>query len=122
MCGIILFPCDVKWMNSRKKIFPYRASKFENLFSTAYSLTIVTMDKDGVLKVACCRHCGNLSSSEELFDDFESLPDCIKDDVAGFDEIRTLAIGSLYCSTFKPSNYSYVHSSGPIGYGVSIDH
>ena len=36
------------------------------------------MDKDGVLKVACCRHCGNLNSSEELFDDIESLPDCIK--------------------------------------------
>ena len=52
---------------------------------------------------------------------FESLPDCIKD-VAGFGESRRLAIGSLYCSTFKPSNYSYVHSSGPIGYGVSIDH
>ena len=68
-----------------------------------------------------CRHCGNINSSEELFDDFESLPDCIKD-VAGFGESRRLTIGSLYCSTFKPSNYSYVHSSGPIGYGVSIDH
>ena len=87
----------------------------------SYSLTIVTMDKDGVLKVACCRHCGNLNSSEELFDDFESLPDCTKD-VAGFGESRRLAIGSLYCSTFKPSNYFYVYSSGPIGYGVSIDH
>ena len=32
-----------------------------------------------------------------------------------------LAIGSLYCSTFKLSNYSYVHSSGRLGYGVSID-
>ena len=52
-CGIILFPCDVKWVDSRKKTCPYRASKFENL---SYSLTIVTMDKDGVLKVACCRH------------------------------------------------------------------
>ena len=52
-CGIILFPYDVKWVDSRKKTFPYRASKFENL---SYSLTIVTMDKDSVLKVACCRH------------------------------------------------------------------
>ena len=117
-CGIILFPCDIKWVNNRKKTSPYRASKFENL---SYSLSIETMDKDGVLKVACCRHCGNLNSSEELFDDFESLPDCIKD-VAGFGESRRLAIGSLYCSTFKPSNYSYVHSSGPLGYGMSIDH
>ena len=57
----------------------------------------------------------------ELFDDFELLPDCIKG-IAGFGESRRLATGSLYCSTFKPSNYSYVHSSGPIGYGVSIDH
>ena len=64
---------------------------------------------------------GNFNSSEELFDDFESLPDCIKD-IPGFGGSRRLAIGSLYCSTFKPFNYSYVHSSGPIGYGVSIDH
>ena len=42
--------------------------------------------------------------------------------VAGFGESRKLAIGSLYCSTFKPSNHSNVHSSVPIGYGVSIDH
>ena len=116
-----MFPCDVKWVDNRKKTSPYRASKFENLSN---SLTTVTMDKDGVLKVACCRHVVTLTpvnSSEELFDDFESLPDCIKD-VAGFGESRRLAIGTLYCSTFKPSNYSYVHSSGPIGYGVSIDH
>ena len=30
-CGIILFPCGVKWVDSRKKTSPYRASKFENL-------------------------------------------------------------------------------------------
>ena len=117
-CGIILFACDVKWLDSRKKKSPFRACKFENL---SYGLTIVTKDMNGVLKVACCRHCGSLNSAEELFDDFESLPDCIKG-VSGFGESRRLAIGSLYCSTFKPSNYSYVHSSGPIGYGVSIDH
>ena len=40
--GIILFPCDVKWMDSRMKT-PYRASKFENL---SYNLPIVTMDKE----------------------------------------------------------------------------
>ena len=60
-------------MDSRKKTSPYRASKFENV---SYGLAIVTMDKDEVLKVAYCRHCGNRNSSEELFDDFESLPDC----------------------------------------------
>ena len=77
-------------MDSRKKTSLYGASKFKNL---SYSLTIVTMDKDGVLKVVSCRHCGNLISGEELFDDFESLPDCIKG-VAGFGESRRLAIGS----------------------------
>ena len=82
-CGIIFFPCDVKWVDSRWKISPY---------------------KDGVLKVASRRHCVNLNSSEELFDHFESLPDCIKG-VAGFGESCWLAIGSLYCSTFKLSNY-----------------
>ena len=79
------------------------------------------MGKDGVLEVACCRHCSNLNSSEQLFDDFESLPDCIKA-VAGFGVSHRLAIGSLYSSTFKQLNYSYVRSSSPIGYGVSIDH
>ena len=53
----------------------------------------------------------------DIVDDFELLPDCNKG-VAGFGESRRLAIGSLYCSTFKRSNYSYMHSSGPIGYGV----
>ena len=72
--------------------------------------------------MAYCRHYGNLNSSEGLLDDFELLTDCIEG-VAGFGESRRLAIGSLYCSTFKLSNYhSYVHSSGPIGHGVSIDH
>ena len=45
-CGIILFPYDVKWVDSRKKTSPYRAFKIENL---SYSLTAVIMDKDGVL-------------------------------------------------------------------------
>ena len=43
-----------------EKTSPYRASKFENL---SYGLAVVTMDKDGVLKVVCCRHCGNLNST-----------------------------------------------------------
>ena len=38
---MILFPRDVKWVDSRKETSPYRASKFEN---PSYSLTIVTMD------------------------------------------------------------------------------
>ena len=44
-----------------------------------------------MVKVACCRHCGKINSVEELFDDFEPLPDCIKA-VAGFGESRRLAI------------------------------
>jgi hypothetical protein len=90
------------WTVERKKL-PVGPLKLEKL---SYGLTIVTMDKKGVLKVAYCRHCGNLNSNEEFFDDFELLPNCIKV-VAGFGESHRLAIGSLYCSTFKPSNYSY---------------
>ena len=54
-CGVILFVCDFKWVDSSRKEPPYRAVKFENL---SYGLMIVTMDKNGVTKVACCRHCG----------------------------------------------------------------
>ena len=117
LCAVILFMCDIKWVDSSRKKPPYRAAKFENL---SYGLTIVTVDKNGVVQVACCRHCGNLTSAEEVYDNCGPLPDCIKD-VSGFGESWRLAIGS-YCSTFKPTNYAYVHSSGPIGYGVSVDH
>ena len=50
-----------------------------------------------------------------MHDDFGDLPDCIHA-VSGFGESRRLALGSLFCSTFKPSNYSYVHSSGKMGF------
>ena len=70
-CGIILFPLILMsngWTVERKP-FPIEPPNL-GTYPTAYSLTIiVTMDKDGVLKVACCSHCGNLNSSEELFDD-----------------------------------------------------
>ena len=60
-CAVILFMCDIKWVDSSRKKPPYRAAKFENL---SYGLTIVTIDKNGVVKVACCRHCGNLTSAD----------------------------------------------------------
>ena len=107
-CGVILFECDVVWVVKKQ---PYRAEKFNHL---AYNLTVVTTDKSGVEKVACCRHCGSSKATEELYDDFGTLPDCMKD-VAGFGESRRLALGSLYCRTFKPSNYS-------IEYSVTVDH
>ena len=65
LCAVILFMCDIKWVDSSRKKPPYRAAKFENL---SYGLTIVTVDKNGVVQVACCRHCGNLTSAEEIYD------------------------------------------------------
>ena len=84
-----------------------RAAKFRNLSN---GLNIATIDKNGMVKVACYRHCGNLNSLQELFEDFGPLLKLLQGLVN--------PVGSLYCSTFKPSN---VHSSGPIGYGVSIE-
>ena len=31
-------------------------------------------------------------------------------------------MGSLYCSTFKRSNYSYTHNSGQVSYSVRVNH
>ena len=31
-------------------------------------------------------------------------------------------LGSLFCSTFMPSNYSYVHSSGKMGFSMNVAH
>ena len=56
-----------------------------------------------------------------MHDDFGDLPDCIRA-VSGFGESRRLALGSLFCSTFKPSNYSYVHSSGKMGFSMNVAH
>ena len=39
--GVILFTCDVKWVDSCRKKPPYRGSKFEKL---SYGLMIATMD------------------------------------------------------------------------------
>jgi hypothetical protein len=48
-----------------------------------------------------------------LFDDFGEIPDCVKS-LKSYNEYRKLAIGSLFCSTFKPPGYTYLHSVGDI--------
>ena len=75
----------------------------------------------GQPRVGSCRHCASAERPEQLHDDFGDLPDCICA-VSGFGESRRLTLGSLFCSTFKPSNYSYVHSSGKMGFSMNVAH
>lgn len=117
-CAVILFQCDVQWVDKGSVKTPYRATKFQGL---SYSLTVAEKDVRGQPRVGSCRHCANKTTPENLFDDFGDIPDCIKA-VSGFGESRRLALGSLYCSTFKPSNYSYVHCSGKVGFSMNTAH
>ena len=111
-CVILLFECDVQWVSAVERNPQFRASAFEGL---SFQLEIVTRQRGNVTQVTCCRHCSNLhGSSEQLFDDFGNIPACIQD-ASDFGNSRRLAVGSLYCSTFKRSNYSYTSSHLNVG-------
>ena len=117
-CGVILFESDVQWVDKNGMRIPYRATQFQYL---SFNLSTAERDVRGQPRVGSCRHCACRASPENLFDNFGVIPDCIKA-VAGFSESRRLALGSLYCSTFKPSNYSYVHCSGKMGFSMNTAH
>ena len=117
-CAVILFECDVQWVDQFSMSHPYRATTFQGI---SFNLCVVEKEVSGQPRVGSCRHCASAERPEELHDDFGDLPDCIRA-VSGFGESRRLALGSLFCSTFKPSNYSYVHSSGKMGFSMNVAH
>ena len=117
-CAVILFECDVQWIDQFSMSHPYRATTFQGI---SFNLCVVEKEVSGQPRVGSCRHCASAERPEELHDDFGDLPDCIHA-VSGFGESRRLALGSLFCSTFKPSNYSYVHSSGKMGFSMNVAH
>ena len=90
-------------------------------FRAFHLICVVEKEVSGQPRVGSCRHCASAERPEQFHDDFGDLPDCIHA-VSGFGESRRLALGSLFCSTFKPSNYSYVHSSGKMGFSMNVDH
>ncbi len=108
----------MQWVDNSGVTIPYRATQFQLV---SYNLTILERDVKGQPRTGSCRHCAHRTSPENLFDHFREIPECIKA-VAGFGESRRLALGSLYCSTFKPSNYSYVHCSGKMGFSMNTAH
>jgi hypothetical protein len=70
----------------------------------------------GIDTVSSCYECfTKLSKGQNfyLFDDFGEIPDCVKS-LKSYNEYRKLAIGWLFCSTFKPPCYTYLHSVGDI--------
>ena len=89
---------------------------------TAYAVSVLSFYLNvmcnGLINSVCLT---SAERPEELHDDFGDLPDCIRA-VSGFGESRRLALGSLFCNTFKPSNYSYVHSSGKMGFSMNVAH
>ena len=61
----------------------------------------------GIDTVSSCYECfTKLSKGQNfyLFDDFGEIPDCVKS-LKSYNEYRQLAIGWLFCSTFKPPGY-----------------
>ena len=98
-CAVILFECDVQWVDQFSMSHPYRATTFQGI---SFNLCVVEKEVSGQPRVGSCRHCASAERPEELHDDFGDLPDCIRV-VSGFGESRRLALGSLFCSTFKPS-------------------
>ena len=108
----------MQWVDQFSMSHPYRATTFQGI---SFNLCVIEKEVSGQPRVGSCRHCASAERPEELHDDFGDLPDCIRA-VSGFGESRRLALGSLFCSTFKPSNYSYVHSSGKMGFSMNVAH
>jgi len=111
-CGKILYPSQVHWLKNVDENL-WRARSF---ISPSSSLKIEKKVVRGINTVSSCYECfTKLSKGQNfyLFDDFGEIPDCVKS-LKSYNEYRKLAIGSLFCFTFKPSGYTYLHSVGDI--------
>ena len=111
-CGKILYPSQVHWLKNVDEIL-WRARSF---ISPSSSLKIEKKWFESIDTISSCYECfTKLSKSQNfyLFDDLSEIPDCVKS-LKSYNEYRKLAIGSLFCSTFKPPCYTYLHSVGDI--------
>ena len=89
---------------------PYRATTFQGI---SFNLCVVEKEVSGQPRVGSCRHCASAERN--------CMMTLVTYQIAYMPLVDSVS-PSLFCSTFKPSNYSYVYSSGKTGFSMNVAH
>ena len=114
-CGLWLFHGKYRWAVTEDiDSLPAVCLKFEKR-----SLNLCILQKSigdpPTTCVAVCRQCFEGRYERLiLFDDFGDIPDCFTK-LSSYAEKRQLALGTVYCSSFYPTRFSYLFMSGEVG-------
>ncbi len=111
-CGKIMYPHSICWANDLSR----QDWKANDLVPQNSPVYIETKQNKSTKKqqVSVCQVCLTQlkkGSKIDCFDDFGEIPQCIKQ-LKSFYEYCKLSIGNLWCNTYKPRGYTYLHSTG----------
>ena len=59
-----------------------------------------------------CQDRDKVGKTHELFDNFGDIPECFSKMKFFHNDFSKVAIGLVFCSTFHPSGFSYLHLVG----------
>ena len=124
LCGKIVYPSTTEWVALLQKDWVAKGlirddSPVKIQLQTSGTVANESSSKrrktgNDIAKVSVCSLCRNrykTSKQVDLFQDFGEVPQCFKQ-LSSYQEYRKLSIASIYCSTFKPPGYAYLHSAG----------
>jgi len=111
-CGMLLLRSETRWAKVGRDKTGYRAVA---LFPV-HADKVKQMSVGTSWLLSSCAHCQNVAkaTAEHLFEDFGELPPEILA-LHNYHEKRLLALANLYCRTYWPAPYSYLHVRGHIG-------
>ncbi len=116
ICAKVLYPANEHWIQD----IPHdkqraRLCMPQNSYVQIAEKSQQKAHKQVIMTSACLTCSGNYkkAKSPHIFDDFGPIPECIAT-LTSYTEYRKLSIASIYCNTFRPLGYSYLHSKGDI--------
>ncbi len=116
ICARILYPANEHWIpNIPQDKQRARLCMPQNSY-VQIQQKIKHQGQKQIVMTSACNYCSNhfkKGKIPHLFDDFKPIPDCIAT-LTSYSEYRKLAIASIYCNTFRPLGYSYLHCKGDI--------
>lgn len=108
MCAKVLYPSVVNWLN----VSVSDVLIAETLLPVNSSVKVVKKTRSNGDEVAsCCKVCKNNHRTGKLVDhfhEFGDIPQCIKG-MTSYHDYRKISMASLFCSTFKPPGFTYLH-------------
>lgn len=114
-CGALLFKSQQYWAQLET---PEDGAPTEFCAARLYPahrarIAACDAEQEGAFRVSSCHHCHEPSKArqEVLFEDYGQLPEELAG-LCNYHEKRLLSLGNLYCRTFWPTSYAYVHIRG----------